>query len=71
MDWQPIDTAPRDGRGILTCRRDASYNTSIRVCWWNEDMYEGDCWMDDADSEPDPTHWMPIPSPPTDLQSTR
>lgn len=71
MDWQPIETAPKDGTAILTCER-GNYARSIRVCWWVVDQYQGVFWQDDADSEPNPTHWCPIPAPPppTDYQST-
>lgn len=64
MEWQMIGTAPRDGSKILTCRLDARYDASIKVCAWRTDQYDGDRWMDDADTEPDPTHWMPLPAPP-------
>lgn len=63
--WQPIETAPRDGSSILTCKANGNYAASIRVCWYVVDQYEGRYWRDDGDSEPSPTHWMPIPQPPT------
>lgn len=62
--WQPIETAPRDGTKILTCRRGHDYAASIRVCYYVVDQYEGEYWQDDADSEPNPTHWMPVMAAP-------
>jgi len=57
--WQPIETAPKDGRSVLVA--DAKYKTIGINFWCN---YEND-W----DRESDlvwPTHWMPLPEPPQD-----
>ena len=49
--WQPIESAPRDG-------------TIIDV-WVPGHGRECDVWYDDGWSFPViPTHWMPIPAPP-------
>lgn len=56
---RPIESAPKDGTVILGHDRNG-----WREMWWNEDMYEGDCWRDHADSEPNPTHWLPLPPRP-------
>lgn len=56
MTWQPIETAPRDTRLILT------FNF--------KDVYTGACdnndalWYDGGWEVPTPTHWMPLPAPP-------
>lgn len=71
-DWQPIATAPKDGRRILgfgrlswddpgmlsigTVRWDATYNR------WEIDPNENTEY--DADTC-DLTHWMPLPAPPS------
>lgn len=62
-DWQPIETAPRNGEEILV-----AFGGFDSVCplvmAWNE-LYEeweipacGICVQDK------PTHWMPLPEPP-------
>lgn len=59
-EWQPIETAPKDNIPILAyCKGD--------VCkvWWQTDFLDGSqYWQNEADSEPQPTHWMPLPEPP-------
>ena len=71
--WQPIETAPRDGTEILMTN---GVNVSSGQ-WFSE--YGGtydqegapngdgcdDGWSDwSGGMQPDPTHWMPLPSPP-------
>lgn len=65
-EWQPIETAPRDGTDILTWR--ASQKTRLGVIcgmhcgFWHPDMKE---WQSsDLEWELLPTHWMPLPEPP-------
>lgn len=68
-EWQPIETAPKDGTYILLLGDSGYTTTPYRVavgCW-----VEGyrDFWIthsNDAftdDGEP-PTHWMPLPALP-------
>jgi len=57
--WQPIETAPKDGTHFLAYENGRHYD-----CWAHFDTREGWYWMDHADSEPAPTHWMPLPQPP-------
>lgn len=59
--WQPIDTAPKDGTWMLTCRQNDT--DSVRIAQWRA---EG--WCDDGDGYTIderhwPTHWMPMPDP--------
>jgi len=57
--WLPISTAPKDGTQFLAFEKGGHFN-----CWWHDNGYGEQYWMDEADSEPNPTHWMPLPSPP-------
>ena len=52
-----IETAPRDGSRILGKDRHG-----WREMWWKVDSYEGEFWQDEFDSEPEPTHWAPLPT---------
>ena len=58
--WQPIETAPMDGSRFLALEGTRHFD-----CWWSDKGYGEAYWMDEADSEPEPTHWMPLPTPPT------
>lgn len=62
--WYEIESAPTDGTEVLTCERGPNYSKSIRTCRYMHDIYDGDRWQDDADTEPEPSHWMPLPPPP-------
>jgi hypothetical protein len=64
MDWQPIQSAPKDGTYILL--------TAFVINRWR--VGEGR-WFDDEDHPDDPglwsnfghwepTHWAPMPDPP-------
>ena len=66
--WQSIETAPRDGSVLWLYQREGSPH--MYEGWWHKDLLDGtEYWQDDADSEPNPTHWMPLPDPPQ-LDST-
>lgn len=59
MQWQPIETAPRDGENVLL----ADESGSMIVGFWNN---RTNAW-DDGDYRSFmtwPTHWMPMPKPP-------
>ena len=60
--WQPIETAPKDGTEILTIRS----NGYIRNAKWYDNPFgRKDTVIDDADGKWwSVTHWMPLPSPP-------
>ncbi len=54
--WQPIETAPKDGKRILLYQE----GRGAFEGWWHTDWPHAEAyWMDDADSEPEPTHWQP------------
>ena len=60
-DWQPIETAPKDGTAVLGYDPSDGY-LCIYVVRWREGE-----WREAAGEEYGrwrPTHWMPLPSPP-------
>lgn len=69
MNWEPIETAPNDGAEILCCdARTGERRVAIRKLFFEKSgRYE---WFRDDEHCPghtwslEPTHWMPLPSPP-------
>lgn len=59
VTWQPISTAPKDGRRILVAN-----SSSICIAeWWSHE--DGGCWRDDFSERVNMmTHWTPLPEPP-------
>lgn len=59
--WQPIETAPKDGTRVLLHSPDTHTYTGIAASW---------CIIDERWEEWDsnhpclPTHWIPLPAPP-------
>lgn len=58
MEWQSIETAPKDGTRILLCRNELV--EPVTIGFWS---MVGCCWSSPlwAYKEPSPTHWMPLP----------
>lgn len=71
MEWQPIETAPKDGTVVLLAGPEFEHGCVI--AFWS-DPSVGDTTEEDAgwyESESDshrlfgtPTHWMPLPATP-------
>lgn len=70
MEWQPIETAPKDRdillytncRGVVRGRwNDCKYATKPRP-YWTHDRER--IWGTVACRADQPTHWMPLPEPP-------
>lgn len=67
-DWQTIETAP-DNDFVLVFCPDASEHTRIMICAryiFTDDPHAPD-WCElstDKSIDVEPTHWMPLPSPP-------
>lgn len=59
--WQPIETAPKDGRAILTFDPAAYSTEKVLVGWWSD---KGG-WLVGEGFRHQPTHWMPLPTPPS------
>lgn len=73
-EWKPIETAPKDGTAVLLFL--GNFDNTIALARWYSPWGN---WVRD-DEQPDPTeeyhgigsgcptHWMPLPSPPSDLK---
>jgi hypothetical protein len=57
-DWQPIETAPKDGTRVLIYEPNTEEGGSVLL-----GKYEDGQWHD-LDFNRNPTHWMPLPEPP-------
>lgn len=71
MNWQPIETAPKDGTKVMLWDGDeisaGFWSTSLWVTFGNPNIKGG--WVIyEARSDTQEiraTHWMPLPQPPT------
>ena len=65
QSWQPIETAPKDGSCILAWW--PHWRSRAVIAYWSTQ----DCWasIDALTWDIPPTHWMPLPNPPTDLHN--
>ena len=62
-EWQPIETAPRDGAWFIAVATAKGWGATRIVCYrYPDDRLpthgEGNVWPSA------PTHWMPLPKPP-------
>ena|SRR3990167_3521283 len=85
-EWQPIETAPKDGTEILVYYEFATVPI-VHIARWDDDRFdqwEGERFASKADKIGwwsyvetsvsqhkldefnTPTHWMPLPAPPSD-----
>lgn len=57
MDWQPIETAPKDETRVLLAKKGVH---SMHTAFWR-----GGIWhCGNLQYFNSPTHWMPLPEPP-------
>lgn len=74
MKWQPIESAPRDGTPVLVWRGPtdifvAHYVSPVDVFGPDDsDDYVKRWWSTDGQdlTGPMPSHWTPLPEPPSD-----
>ena len=74
INWQSIDTAPKDETVVLLYFP-ASYDSDgMRVGWWFEDTQGESGWYEREESSHkltdfygEPTHWQPLPDPPVGI----
>jgi hypothetical protein len=78
MEWQPIETAPKDGTRVLIVNEEGLIDAAIFIQEWTEreewvrkakdgDVYrtvreDTGYWL--TDIAYCPTHWMPLPKAP-------
>ena len=78
LEWQPIETAPKDGTTILVANgNEGGYDTEpfqIGSASWDK-SYSGFHWLSnaccDGVSYYVPTHWMPLPEAPEQLNNEK
>jgi hypothetical protein len=70
QEWMPIDSAPKDGTGVVLIDMDCEMPTS-GVGWWRDCVWS--CIDPECDEDGSlakaiiwtkPTHWQPLPLPP-------
>lgn len=60
-EWVSVkDSLPKESNNYIVCEKgnDTSYE-----CWYDDNSKS---WYHDRGGYQSPTHWMPLPSPPTD-----
>ena len=63
MEWQPIETAPKDGTYVLCT--DGKFHYLIKFMPHAELPDDLDRWLAGIGcEEAKPTHWLPLPAPP-------
>jgi len=68
MEWQTIDTAPKDGTRVLTSYK----GVDVKVNYFNSHvgiargyrLGREAWWFSDQDKQP--THWLQFPKPPSE-----
>ena len=71
-EWQPIESAPKDGTKILLYYQDRSRVVCGHWYWDGYAKKPRPYWTSDNEQlwgryfhrETSPTHWMPLPEPP-------
>lgn len=62
-EWRDIETAPKDGTKFIAwcvCEQTGDGWLVSDCDWW------GDKWFSSGDGVVNPSHWMPLPPPPTE-----
>ncbi len=65
--WQPIETAPKDGRVILCIGHANIHHVEPMMYYASDPGQDNGCWgwLEGDTPMKQPTHWMPLPAPPT------
>lgn len=65
--WRPIETAPKDGTWVLLYWPMTRTNVVVAGHFYAASDGEAVWWsLPKVDTHNDPTHWRPLPSPPTE-----
>jgi hypothetical protein len=78
IEWQPIETAPRDGTSVILAVTGGKNGPVVgEARWWEEWEEHGGDWYWAGNTPGDyhggpiseinfgtPSHWMPMPEPP-------
>ncbi len=62
-EWQPIETAPKDGTRILVYRPGKHNYPKVGIDFWQVNRAPYNCWWH-SPSDHQPTHWTPLPESP-------
>jgi hypothetical protein len=63
MEWQPIETAPRDASIVIVY---CAFCDLVNAAYWGGEVWYW-VWSDPPETDCHPTHWMPLPDPPKTL----
>ena len=77
-EWQPIETAPKEGTDVILSWWTLGSSDRKRIVQagrFDKDNGDGEyhsetwasCFWDGWDTPPTPTHWMPLPAPPSSV----
>ena len=58
-EWQPIETAPKDGVFVLITDGDV-----VQIGYYEDHLMAWRSYEDQCRLWSDPTHWQPLPAPP-------
>jgi hypothetical protein len=79
MSWQPIESAPKDGRYLIVGKFDKragllwvkhsrwlTWQDIAEIYGWGDEASFEEAWGNGNDEEEPcyPSHWMPLPAPP-------
>jgi hypothetical protein len=65
-NWRDILTAPKD-EGVRVLLSWDNPNAWVQIGFWSGEYHGVQAWCDDYNEKdfiPQPTHWMPLPTPP-------
>ena len=63
-EWQPIETAPKDGAVLIHWSEQAGFNGNTEVAEQYDPGEWASCESCGMTWQEEPTHWMPLPEPP-------